>query len=178
MGKRQVLKSGIVLAAIFAVAMFAGSGSVMAASKNCSHVGTFYGVSNSGSTWMVTVTPGSSATVGQMVVEWVSWDPKLGGAFSTVVRTTNPLGVWKKVNGKTAQFTWIAYGLDADGLAVYVARASGVSSMVDCDHVNFTYVMELFHPAQDISTDTPAFGSFCGTGTETRMLLVQATCPQ
>lgn len=175
MGKRQVLRSGIVLAAIFAVAVFAGSGSVMAASRNCSHVGTFHGVSDSGATWMVTITPGISATVGQMVVELVKWDPGLGVGFPAV-RTTNPLGVWEKVNGKTYRWTWIAYGLAVDGSVLYVARASGISTMKDCDHWPFTYVTEVFLPSQNISTESP-IAAFCGTGIETRMLLVQATCP-
>ena len=61
---------------------------------------------------------------------------------------------------------------------IYVARASGVSTMTDCDTKLFTCVMELFGPGQNISTEEPAYGSFCGSGTETRMQLVQATCPQ
>ncbi|HSB07910.1 MAG TPA: hypothetical protein VLM38_00245 [Blastocatellia bacterium] len=160
-----------------AVAVFAGSGSVMGESNNCSRVGTWHGAGDSGTTWMATDTPGSSATVGQFALEWVSIDPTLGGFFPTVTRATNALGVWQKVNEHTYQYTWIAYGLAADGSTVYVARASGIASMADCDHVNLTYVLELFLPTQDISTEPPEFGSFCGTATETRMALVQATCP-
>ncbi len=126
---------------------------------------------------MEAVTQGQSATVGQMQVEWVLWDPGLGVGLPAV-RTTNPMGVWEKVNEKTARWTWIAYGLGADGSVVYVARASGVSTMTDCDTKLFTFVMELFGPGQVISTEGPAYGSFCGSGTETRMQLVQATCPQ
>jgi len=174
MDKRQVLRSGIVLAAIFAVAVFAGSGSVTAQSKNCSQAGTWHGVSNSGGTWMEAVTQGQSATVGQMQVEWVLWDPTLSGYFGDAIRTTNPMGVWEKVNEKTAKWTWIAYGIGANGSVVYVARASGVSTMTDCDTKLFTYVMEIFLPQQDISTDTP-IAKLCGSGTETRMQLVQAT---
>lgn len=162
---------------IAAVTVFAGSGIVLAASNNCSRVGTWHGAGDSGITWMATDTPGSSATVGQFALEWVSIDPTLGGFFPTVTRATNALGVWQKVNEQTYQYTWIAYGLAVNGSAVYVARASGIASMADCDHANLTYVLELFLPAQDISTEPPAFGSFCGTATETRMPLVQATCP-
>jgi hypothetical protein len=130
-----------------------------------------------GVTWIVTVTPGISATVGQIVVEWVSWDPTLGVGLPAV-RTTSPMGVWKKVNEKTSKFTSVAYGLDANASVVYVARASGVYKMEDCDHWPFTFVMELFDPAQDISKDSPAYGCMNGEGTETRIVLVQATCPQ
>jgi len=177
MGKRQVLRSGIVLAAIFAVAVFASSGSVMAASKNCSVLGTWHGVVNSGATYMVTITRGQSATVGQFVAEWVLWDPTLEGYFTDAVRTTNPMGVWEKVNGNTSKWTWIAYGLDGIGQPLYTIRASGISSMVNCDELHLTYVTEVFLPSQDISKDTP-IAVFCGTGIETRMQLVQATCPQ
>jgi hypothetical protein len=173
MGKRQVLRSGIVLAAIFAVAVFAGSGSVIAASKNCSHLGTWFGESDTGATWMVTDTQGQSATVGQLVVEWIRWDPTLLGNFPTAVRTTNPMGVWEKVNDKKAQFTWMAYGFDAIGNPLYTIRSSGIGTLVNCDESHFTYVTQVFLPSQD----TP-IATFCGTGIETRMQLVQATCPQ
>ncbi len=163
-------------ALLAAVAVFASSGTVMAASANCSRVGTWHGVGDSGSTWIAADTPGSSATVGQFALEWVLIDPTLGGFFPTVSRATNALGVWQKVNEHTYQYTWIAYGLDAGGLPVYVARASGIASMADCNHVNLTYALELFAPGQDISTEPPAFGTYCGTATETRMALVQATC--
>jgi hypothetical protein len=172
MGKRQVLRSGIVLAAIFAVAVFASSGSVMTASKNCAHLGTWQGVVDTGETYMVTITRGQSDTVGQMVAEWVLWDPALGVGMPAV-RTTNPMGVWEKVSGNKFIWTWIAYGLAADGSVVYELRASGVSSMADCDTMPFTYVTEVFIPSQD----TPV-ATFCGTGTETRMQLVQTSCPQ
>ena len=176
MGKRQILRNGIVLAAIFAVAVFASSGSVMAASKNCSNLGTWHGVVDSGATYMVTITRGQSATVGQFVAEWVLWDPTLNQAFPTAVRTTNPLGVWEKVNGKEFTFTWIAYGLDGNGAPLYTIRASGISLLVNCDELHLTYVTEVFSPL-DISMESP-IATFCGSGTETRMQLVQATCPQ
>ncbi len=171
-----MLRRVCLTALLGAVTVFAG-GSVMAASDNCSRVGTWHGAGDSGTTWMATDTPGSSATVGQFALEWVSLDPTLGGFFPTVSRGTNALGVWQKVNDHTYEYTWIAYGLDAGGSAVYVARASGIASMANCDHVNLTYALELFLPSQDISTEPPAFGTFCGTATETRMSLVQATCP-
>jgi hypothetical protein len=177
LGNRRVLTGGIVLAVVFAVALFAGSGSVKGEGNNCSRVGTWHGVGDSGTTWTAIDTPGSNATVGQFALEWVSIDPTLGGFFPTVTRATNALGVWQKVNEHSYQYTWIAYGLAVDGTTVYVARASGIASIVDCDHANLTYVLELFLPTQDISTEQPAFGSFCGTATETRMTLVQPTCP-
>jgi hypothetical protein len=101
----------------------------------------------------------------------------LGGSFPDVVRATSAVGVWQKVNEHTNKYTWITYGLDQAGDAVFLGRASGIASLVHCDQVNLTYALELFEPAQDTSAEPPLFGTFCGTGTETRMDLVQAPCP-
>lgn len=175
---RKVLRSGIILAAIFAVVFFAGSGSAMAASKNCSNVGTFIGSDTDlGTTWVVTMTRGQSATVGELLQEWVSiTDPTFGGKVSAA-RLTDAMGVWKKVNGKKFQFTWIAYGFDAGGVMVCAVRASGVGTMTQCDQVELTYVLEFFGPTQDISAETPTYGTVCGAGIQTRMALVQVSCP-
>ena len=174
MDKRQVLRGGIVLAAIFAVAVFAGSGSIMAASQNCSAVGTWQGVSDVGSAWMAVATPGKDATGGQLVLEWVRWDPTLRGGFPTAVRASSPLGVWEKVDGKTIRATFVSYGFDGNGASLYTIRISVVSTEVDCDHRSMTYVTEVFLPTQDISKNPPIV-KFCGSGTETRMQLVQPT---
>jgi hypothetical protein len=177
MNKRQVLRGGVVLAAIFAVAVFAGSGSVMAASEDCPVAGTWHGASAIGATWMAVASPGANATYGQVVLEWVRWDPTLRGYFPTAVRTTSAMGVWEKVDGKTIHVTFVAYGFDGNGAPLYTIRLIAVSTEVDCDHRSMTYVMEIFLPQQDISKDSP-IGKLCGSGTETRMQPVQATCPQ
>lgn len=147
----------------------------IAASNNCTTVGTWFGVGDSGTTWMDTVTPGSSATVGQMNLEWVLLDPTLGGFFPQAVRATNAVGVWEKVNERNYEYTWVVYALDAAGAAVFVARASGTKSLADCDHINITYVLELWLAGQDMNADPPFF-CVAGTATETRMPLVQAVC--
>lgn len=177
MDKRLILKGGIVLAAIFAVAVFAGSGSVRAASENCSAVGTWHGVAAVGSAWTAVATPGASATGGQVVLEWVRWDPTLRNFFPTAVRTSGPLGVWEKVDGKTILVTFVAFGFDGNGAPLYTIRISAVSTELDCDHRSMTYVTEVFLPTMDIYKDSP-IGKLCGSGTETRMQLVQVTCPQ
>ena len=150
-------------------------GDAIAASNNCTTVGTWFGVTADGTTWMDTVTPGSSATVGQMNLEWVVLDPTLGGFLPQAVRATNAVGVWEKVNEKNYQYTWVVYVLDANGAPVFVARASGTESLVDCDHMNITYVLEVFFPGQDMNAEPPFF-CYAGTATETRMPLVQAVC--
>lgn len=157
-------------------ALFLAGSTAMAAAKNCTLVGTWFGVGDSGITWMANNTPGKSATSGGVTLEWVLMDATLGGFFPTAVRVTNAVGVWEKGSKQTFTYTWIAYAFDADGAPVYTARASGVHTAVDCDHMNITYVLELWLPGQDMNTDPPYFCA-PGTATESRMPLVQATCP-
>ena len=164
---------GISLAVAFAIALFGGL--AMAASKECSRVGMWHGEGDQGFTWMVAASPGADATNGQFTVEWIVIDPTLGGMFTDAVRVTNGYGVWKKVNKHTYQYTWIAYGFDQDGMVIYKARASGTESMVDCDHIAVTYVMELWLVGADISTDQLILCA-PGTATETRMAFVQGSC--
>ena len=172
MANRSLL--GISLAVAFAVTLFGGL--AMAASNECSRVGMWHGEGDQGFTWMVPVSAGADATNGQFTVEWIVIDPTLGGMFTEAVRVTNGFGVWKKVNKHTYQYTWIAYGLAQDGMVIYTARASGIESMVDCDHFDVTYVLELWLGAADVSVDEPIFYA-PGTATERRMPLVQASCP-
>jgi hypothetical protein len=142
-----------------------------AAAPPCTAVGTWLGQGDSGFTWMNIKTPGSSATTGQVDVTWIEVDPTLFGAFPDAVRITNGRGVWQMVSGDTVEYTWMAYGLDASAALVYFARVSGSHTEDDCDHHSITYVMELFLP-----DSTPVFCAE-GTANETRMPLVQATCP-
>jgi hypothetical protein len=145
----------------------------MAKSKTCSLTGTWFG--EAGNTWTAIVTPGKSATGGQLYLEWVLIDPTLGGEFPSVVRVSNGVGVWQQVNNKEYKWSWVYYGFDASGTVIYTTRFSGTSSLSDCDHAEDTWVNEVWLGGQDMNTDPPnSCGS--GTGTETRMPLVQAVC--
>ncbi len=163
----------IALAGVFAVASLPASDSALAGVR-CDSNGAWFGVVSGGSTWMMAVSPGSDATDGAMVIEWVSVDPTLG-FFPTAVRWTNAVGPWQKVGEREAAFTHVNYALDATGATVYVFRVSGISRWVSCDRFDFTYVAEVFLPGQDMTTEPPLF-CLPGTGTTTRMPLVQATC--
>lgn len=134
------------------VALVAGSGAALAQSNNCGVVGTWTHWGTFG--WYGVVSPGTSATVGQIEIEWITWDPTIGGRLPAV-RTTGPKGVWEKVNQREYKYTWVAYGLDADGLPVYVLRASGVGTLPRCDRFDITGWLEMFWPTQDIWTETP-----------------------
>ncbi len=143
-------------------------------SNNCGRVGTWFGQSDSGFTWMSIESPGVSATVGQVHLDWILVDPTLGGFFPTAVRVPPGLGVWEKVNQRQYKYTWVAYALDAAGQPVVVARTSGFDTITGCDRTDLEYTLELFAPAQDIWSEKPLFGAFKGTGLETRMPLVVA----
>jgi len=171
------MKAGFVkigLTAALAVALF--SGSATTASNECGRIGTWHGMGDQGFAWMAVDSPGQDATNGQISIEWVMIDPTLGGFFPDAARVTNGLGVWKKVNKHVYQYTWIAYGLDQAGIPIYTGRASGTATLTDCDHVDVTYVLELWLAGDDISSDPPFFCA-PGTGVETRMSFVQASCP-
>ena len=155
------------------IAFMLGSGAALAQSNNCGRVGTWFGEGDSGITWMASDNPGTSATVGQLELDWVLIDPTLGGFFEDAVRVTNARGVWEKVNQNQYKYTWVAYAFDGEGLPVFVARASGSASMAGCDTVNITYELALFAPGQKIWHDTPAYGAFSGTAVETRMPIVK-----
>lgn len=143
----------------------------------CSIVGTWYGVGDSGTTWTDVATPGVSGTVGQFDMEWIALDATLGGYFPDAVRATRAGGVWRQLNVRTFQYTWIAYGLAADGSLVYTVRVNGTKAREGCNSLSLTYVLELWLPNQDVSTDPPFF-CMPGTATETRMKVVQTTCQQ
>ena len=124
--------------------------------------------------------PGSSATVGQLNLEWVLYNPTLGleGYFpelANAVRWTNSKGVWEKTDRMLYKFTWIAYSLDNGGKIVSVARASGTKTMTDCDHVNISGIIELWIGDQDIDVNPPDIWFAIPNATETRMPLVQVS---
>lgn len=177
MTKKRLPVMGVILAAVCAALLFAGGANTMAAAPSCTCVGTWYGQSDNGFTWIEVITPGTNATSGQVSLHWVLVDPTFGGRFPEVVKVTDAYGVWEKVNRRNTKFTWLVYGLDATGAVIFVGRVSGTDAMDGCNSLMSTYVLEVFLPGQDMTTDEPVD---CGTGTsvETRVALVQATCDQ
>jgi len=148
------MKSRIALVAVIALIM--GSGVGFAQSKNCGVVGTWTHWEDFA--WVGVVSPGMNATVGQIDMEWILWDPTIGGAhplLTTAVRTTGPKGVWEKVNEREYKYTWVAYGLNAAGALVYALRAVGVGTIAGCDRFDITGRLQLFAPNQNIWTDEP-----------------------
>jgi len=166
---RQVLR--IVFAA--AVALLASGGTARADFNNCTRVGTWFGAVDIGGRWLGTDTPGPSATLGQLVLEWYALDPTLGNPnFSMVTLTTAGRGNWQMVGHGKYRYTWVAYGLASPMTPVYAVRVSGLVTHTDCDHANLTYKLEVFLASQNMATEPPMATSY-GTGTETRMQMTQ-----
>jgi len=149
-------------------ALMLGSGVSLAQSNNCGVVGTW--IHSGDITWLGINTPGTSATSGQVDIEWITMDPTLGVGLPAV-RTSNPKGVWEKVNQREYRTTWVAYGLGADGLPVYVLRGIGMVAMTGCDRADITALLEVFGPDQDIWRERPMFAGSVSEVT-TRMPVV------
>ena len=152
--------------------------------KLCNRLGTWYGENDQGATWMAVYTPGQYTGNGQLTIEWIEHDPTGGGLFPDATRLTQAFGVWNKViprhpnkaDRPRYRYTFIAYGLDQQGMLLFTARASGEMELTDCNHVKITSVLEFWLAGDDIDIDPP-FLSITGTGAETRMPLVKADCP-
>jgi len=167
MNKPLFTKGFVLVAVACAVLLFSG-GQAMAASKNCSLIGSWYGgfSDGPGNDWMLLFARGSSATSGSFYMEW----PTSGG--------THPVGVWEAVDTEHYKFTFTWYGLDANGAVVWTARCSGMATLLDCDHSEETWVTELWvGPGRDMNTEPPD-DCWHGASAERRMPVVQATCEQ
>jgi hypothetical protein len=175
MTKRLGRAGGTILAVLLGAAPFAAGAGPSAAGALCGEEGTWQGLADNGFSWMNTITRGGDATHGQLDLAWVTIDPTLGGAFATAVQTTPARGVWRKVDPRSARWTWMTYGLDAAGAPVYVIRASGTHRLKDCDQLAIAYVLEVFLPSQDMDTD-PSVACLRGTAVEKRMALHRASC--
>jgi hypothetical protein len=177
MTKRRVRTASLTAVTALA-ALFLASGDALAHSghhdKSCSVVGTWLGVNAYGDTWMDVVTPGPNATEGQVVVNYVSFDPTLGGYFPTVTRMTNAAGVWE-TKGRQGTFTFVYYALDADDAVVYTARIRGEVRLTGCNHKEATYTFEGF--LGESLDDADLLFGVPGTSTETRMQLAHRSAP-
>ena len=155
---------GIALATALALA----AGSAWSASNDCGRVGTWFGATPGGFSWLGTDTPGMSATTGQMSLEWVAVPATLFIAGANHV--TGAKGIWQKIKQGEYEFSWTAYGVNTNPpqTPIYRLRVSGSVTHTDCNNANISYTIELFIPP---SASIPFQTITDGTGTETRMLL-------
>jgi hypothetical protein len=169
---RRIVLAATVAAALVSLGASRAPAANAQAQEPCTEEGAWQGAADNGFTWTNVITRGGDATRGQLDLAWVVVDPTLGGAFQNGARVTAARGVWKKVDGRNALWTWVAFGLDASGHPAYAMRASGTHLMTDCRHLDIIYTMAVFLPSQDMSSDTPV-AVLHGTARETRMPLVQ-----
>jgi hypothetical protein len=163
--KQKVL--GLTLVA--AAALLGGGGIAHATASECGIGGTWFGHDpGTGLRWLGMHTPGTSATTGQIGIEWSFVDPSFRGQFPATQMTAGK-GAWEKVKQGSYTYTWYAYGqMQAPSpmpawmmVPVYVLRISGTATMPTCDHKDITYKAEffsldmttLYHTASGISTE-------------------------
>jgi len=112
---------------------------------------------------------------GSVTIEWIMVDPTLFGYFPEAVRATQGAGVWRMENWYTYSYTWIAYGLDENGMPVYAIKTSGMGTIRDCHSTDFDWVMEVFPtPLDPLLDDTPV--CLAGFGTKQRIPIALGTC--
>ena len=153
--------------------------------KGCSNLGTWFGVAptypppppgtplDPPSEWPVMYLAGYSVTVagksnneGTNLFEYPNFDATLGGNFPAE-RIGSMRGNWKRTGGNTFDYTFMGFGYNADGTAVYIAKVSGqVELILDCQYQKTTSVMEVFMPYMNPFHDTPVaviwLGEFYG----------------
>lgn len=170
MRKRHILRTA--LAGV--VGAFAVAGVAQADSNNCGRPGAWFGAApDIGVTWLGVHTPGVNATVGQLDLEWTKGNSTFG-VFPPGTELTNSRGVWEKVKAGTYKYTHISYGR-YNGAPIYAMRISGLLANTDCDHATITYKLEIFAPAASMDSGGAPVMVTSGTGTETRMQLVEVT---
>jgi hypothetical protein len=157
------------------VSLVLGSSAALAQVENqegCGIVGTWILRQANGNALDAVVGRGSKVTQGQLEASWVVWDPTVASRFPAV-RTTDPKGVWERVDETRVNTTWVAYGLAANGTPLYVIRARGFVTFEGCDQAVFTTTLDLFLPSHDIWRDAPLVSLGPDAWTAKRMPVVQ-----
>lgn len=129
-----------------------------------------------GDTFFGIFSRGATDVEGPMVVEWIVEEPMFGA-----VTLTQAVGQWRKARGRNYDYTFLFYGLDANGELVYAIRNSGTATIQDCDSAKFEYVSEVFFVGLETPSDAlNGEPDFClaGRGRATRLPLIQAECPR
>jgi len=144
---------------------------------HCPLEGTWLATVDIGAQFFAQYAGGATGTGGALTVEWILFDPTLFGNFPTAVRVTQAQGLWEQKTATAYEYTWIAYGFDAEGNPLYAIRGSGTGTLTECDTIDFDWVMEVFPYPLDPLVDDP-FACMSGTGSKHRIPLVQATCEE
>ena len=171
-----IIVSLTVLLALAAVETAAAKGPEWTPQRPCSLQGAWLSEVDIGARFFVNYASGASATGGPLAVEWIAGDPTLFGAFPAAVSLTQGVGTWQRVTGHSYQYTWISYGLDADGQPLYAWKGSGTGVIQGCNMIVFDYVAEIFPMPLNPLLDEPV-SCISGSGTKARLPIDLASCP-
>lgn len=158
-----------------------GSVPAAASSPPCTVEGAWLSQADVGAVFFKVANRGASATNGTLFIEWVAMDPTLFGNFPDAVKLTEGVGAWRTdiqedaARQRSFNYTWMAFGLGADGLPQYVILVSGVDTMESCNSLAFDYTMEIFLASQDPFVDEPV-ACMAGTGVKQRIPVTAGSC--
>ena len=126
-----------------------GAVSAGGGNKQCSIHGTWFGVDSLANKmptgWVVTAT-GQSAHRGVNVFEFKTFDSSLFGLPEADDMSADR-GVWKRLNGNTFAYSFMAVAVDETNAILYTARVSGEATLSsDCMSEEITALLEVFWP--------------------------------
>lgn len=144
-GMYRLILAGI-LALGIAVSATANAGD---GGKGCKNTGTWFGVNNleekTPTGWMVTAT-GQSADHGVTVFEYKTFNGALLGLPAEHDSSAHR-GVWKRLNGNTFAYSFMAIAVGDTHEPLYLARVSGEAKLSsDCMSEEITALLEIFWP--------------------------------
>jgi len=96
---------------------------------------------------------------GRIWLQFIGWDPSLAGLGMDLPATafSSTTGTWVRTGRRTFDYTIIGYGLDADGVPVYIVTNVGsIELSANCDEYQVTSeTLALYLPTQDPFGDEP-----------------------
>jgi len=136
----------------------------------CSGAGVWMVTGESGDFWLNLSVPleNSNKSLG-MTFQWVTFDATLGGLFPNA--TITPVeGIAEAVGYNLYNYTNLGYGMATDRTILYILRGSGSFSFVNCDTIESSGTLGIYHPSQDpFGDESPAYGCYPAVGTIIRM---------
>jgi len=93
---------------------------------------------------------------GRISLQFIGFDPSLGGQLPATTYSSDT-GTWVRTGRRTFDYTIIGYGLDADGVPVYIVTNVGsIELSANCDEYQVTSeTLALYLPTQDPFGDEP-----------------------
>ena len=113
-----------------------------AQAPECSLNGTWAGSAGSDMQWMAIHTPGSTASKGEMLMNWLFVDEGLSAGY----KMTPGTGVFEQTGAKTYAYTWYSYLSEGQGaMPLFAVRVRGIATLSeDCNTASIQYRFEYF----------------------------------